>query len=76
MSKTLDQLEAAIHGTPSGYTAGCRSRGGCPNRADRRLLTCKEARVAYSHYLPLARRAPEDIITRAELKTVRARTRE
>lgn len=71
MSRTLDRLEAAIHGSPSGYEAGCRSRGGCPNRRGGDLLTCCEARIAASHYLAFARQDPAVPISRAALKAVR-----
>ena len=54
MSKTLDILEAALHGTTAGYLAGCRSKGGCPNHGNRQLLTCTEAARARRHYFSLA----------------------
>ena len=75
MSQTLDRLEAAIHGSPAGYDAGCKSRGGCPNRSNRDLLTCMEAFTAHAHYLLLARQHRTVPISRAQLKAVRARTR-
>lgn len=75
MSQTLNRLEAAIHGSPAGYDAGCKSRGGCPNRPDRTQLTCTEAFTAHAHYLLFARQDRTTPITRAELKTARDRTR-
>lgn len=74
MSQTLDRLEAAIHGSPSGYDAGCKSRGGCPNRPIRALLTCAEARIARAHYLTFARQDPTTPITREQLRAARTRS--
>lgn len=36
----------AIHGSPSGYDDGCRSRGGCPNQNHPTLMTCVDANAA------------------------------
>ena len=64
MSRTLDTLERAAHGTPAGYASGCRSRGGCPNHGSRKLLTCTEAARAHRHYYGLAHLDPNTVITR------------
>lgn len=68
MSKILDALEAAQHGTASGYKAGCKSRGACPNRGSRVDLTCPRAYQAYVHYGALLRLGPDVPITWAMLR--------
>ena len=68
MSKTLDILEAALHGTTAGYLAGCRSKGGCPNHGNRQLLTCTEAARARRHYFSLASLEETEPITRQVLR--------
>lgn len=35
-----------LHGSPAGYLAGCRSRGGCAHHESTTYLTCAEAYVA------------------------------
>jgi len=73
MSKTLDILEAAAHGTPSGYAAGCRSRGGCPNHGNRSLLTCEAAARAHAHYHSLAALPTSEPITHEMLRAAKRR---
>ncbi len=68
MSKILDSLEAATHGTASGYKSGCKSKGACPNRGSRVDLTCERAYRAYVHYRALFRLGPDVRITRAMLR--------
>ncbi|HWL78025.1 hypothetical protein [Microbacterium sp.] len=67
MSRTLDILERAQHGTTAGFKAGCRSKGGCPNHGIRGQLTCLEAARAQRHYFSLAVLAETDTITYAML---------
>ncbi|MFJ2535794.1 hypothetical protein [Microbacterium maritypicum] len=74
MSKTLDVLEAAAHGTPAGFVDGCKSRGGCPNYLDREVLTCFLAHRAYAHYYLLREQGPEVPITRAMLRQAKRRS--
>lgn len=71
MSKTLDILEKATHGSPAGYVTGCRSGGGCPNHGERGQLTCLQAYRAWNHYFTLQVRDPEVPITRADLHTAK-----
>jgi len=71
MSKTLDVLERADHGTASGYRAGCKSKGGCPNRGSRIELTCVRAHRAYVHYGTLHRLGPDTPITWAMLRAAK-----
>lgn len=73
MSKTLDILETAIHGTPSGFAVGCRSRGGCPNHGSRKLLTCADAARAHRHYHALATLPADEQITREMLRNAKQR---
>lgn len=73
MSRSLDVLERAIHGSPAGYAAGCRSKGGCPNHGSRRELTCVEAVRAHRHYYDLARLDETTIVTRAMRTEARTR---
>lgn len=35
------------HGSPAGYQAGCRSRGGCAHHGSTAVLTCAEAYIAH-----------------------------
>lgn len=74
MSRTLDALETALHGTPSGYLAGCRSKGGCPNHADREQLTCARAYRAWCHYFQLHAAARDQPITRTMLRAAKRRS--
>lgn len=67
MSKTLDVLEKADHGTPAGFRVGCRSKGACPNHGSRSLLTCAEAARAHRHYYSLASLSMTTPITRRML---------
>ena len=71
MSKTLDALERATHGTPSGYHAGCKSRGGCPNYESRTHLTCVRAYKAWVHYHALHSLPPDTLITRNMLRNAK-----
>lgn len=68
MSRILDALEAADHGTATGFKAGCKSRGACPNRGSRIDLTCERAYRAYVHYGALFRLGPDVPITRKMLR--------
>ncbi|MGO1629572.1 MAG: hypothetical protein ACTH07_05470 [Microbacterium sp.] len=71
MSRTLDMLERVVHGTPAGYTAGCRSKGGCPNAGARGQLSCVEAARAHRHYFTLAQLDASTVITRAMRRRAR-----
>lgn len=73
MSKTLTVLENAAHGTPAGFTAGCRSRGGCPNHGSREELTCTRAHQAFVHYWGLRELDPTSPITRSMLREAKGR---
>lgn len=42
----LEMTADTIHGSPSGYDDGCRSRGGCPNQHHPTLMTCVDANAA------------------------------
>jgi hypothetical protein len=68
VSRTLDILERAVHGTPAGFTGGCRSRGGCPHHRDRERLTCTQAYRAYVHYFLFRDHTPDQPITRTMLR--------
>lgn len=68
MSRTLDILERAEHGTPAGHLTGCKSRGGCPNYRHRELLTCTQAHRAFVHYFAFRGHDPQQQITRPMLR--------
>lgn len=68
MSATLDALERAVHGTPAGFKAGCRSRGACPNHGSREELTCVRAHRAWVHYWRLSTLAVGTVITTKMLR--------
>jgi hypothetical protein len=61
---TLDKIQNINHGTPAGYTAGCRSRGACPNHHSRSLLTCVDAARARRRDFALSKLDPNEPITR------------
>lgn len=71
MSRTLDMIERVSHGTPAGFSDGCKSRGGCPNHNSRMLLTCYEAARAHGRYYPLTKLELTTEITRAMVKLAR-----
>ncbi len=71
MSRTLDILERAAHGTPAGHLTGCRSRGGCPNHRDREQLTCAQAYRASVHYFAFRNHDPHQPITRTMLRAAK-----
>ena len=71
MSHLLEVLEHADHGSPAGYTAGCKSRGGCPNNGSRAHLTCQRAYRAWTHYWTLFSLPPHTQITRAMLQAAK-----
>jgi len=70
---TLDLIEKIAHGTPAGFTAGCRSRGACPNHRSRTQLTCVEANRARHRDFTLSKLDPETPITRAMTRLTPAR---
>jgi len=73
MSRLLDILEHAAHGSPAGYRAGCKSKGGCPNHGSRHDLTCVRAYRAAAHYGVLHLLDPETPITKAMLRAAKGR---
>lgn len=58
-----------IHGSPSGYTDGCRSRGGCPNQDHPTLMTCVDANAAARSDWQLAHQPRTQPIPRAITET-------
>ena len=62
-----------VHGSPSGYTLGCRSQGGCANHGHPQLLTCADAYAAAHADWSLSRRPTDHPITRADIKLQRTR---
>ncbi|HCS60139.1 MAG TPA: hypothetical protein DIW46_01905 [Microbacterium sp.] len=73
MSKTLDVLEQAVHGSAAGFKIGCKSRGGCPNYGSREHLTCSRAYRAWVHYRRLYELSPETPITWTMLRHAKGR---
>jgi len=57
-----------VHGSPSGYTLGCRSQGGCANHGHAQLLTCADAYAAARADWSLSRRSTDLPITKADIK--------
>lgn len=62
-----------VHGSPSGYTLGCRSQGGCANHGHSQLLTCADAYAAAHADWSLSRRPADLPITKADIKLQRTR---
>lgn len=62
-----------VHGSPSGYTLGCRSQGGCANHGHSQLLTCADAYAAAHADWSLSRRPVDLPITKADVKLQRTR---
>lgn len=54
----------AIHGSPSGYTNGCRTRSSCQMGADGPYLSCTEAYIAHARDYTLSKRPPTQRIGR------------
>jgi hypothetical protein len=66
MTRDLDHIPVEAHGTPAGYQAGCRSRGGCPRHTSEHL-TCVEAQTQeWGQYRP-----PKESTRRSILQQVR-----
>ncbi len=54
-----------VHGSPAGFAAGCRSRGGCPHARSETTLTCVEASIARRRDYAYARLPATQVLPRS-----------
>lgn len=54
-----------VHGSPAGFAAGCRSRGGCPHAGSETTLTCVDASIARRRDYEFARLPATQVLPRS-----------
>lgn len=62
---TIEDLDAVVHGSESGCSARCRSRGGCPHQSSPISLTCVEASIARRADYALSKTPTDRVLSRA-----------